>query len=109
MDKSRIQEVWGIARTVLSVIYLDVCDCLIFSSALVDEADEIISFDGYFRFIVNKVKNPEGDKVYERANQLIIKALAACIGITEQEIHLPLVPNLGANLLRKQITQGANS
>ncbi len=57
MDKSRIQEVWGIARTVLSGIYLDVCDCLIFSSALVDEADEIISFDGYFRFIVIKLGN----------------------------------------------------
>ncbi len=109
MDNNRIAEVWGIARTVLSGIYFDVCDCLIFSSALVDEADEIISFDAAFRFIVNKVKNPEGDQVYERANQLIIKALAACIGITKEEIHLPVVPKMEASLLRKQITQGAIS
>lgn len=110
MDNRRMAEVWGIARTVLSGIYLDVCDCLIFSSALVDEADEIISFDDYFRFIVNKVKNPEGDQVYERANQLIKKALAACIGTTEKKIRLPLAPkSVGANLRIKQVTPEAKS
>ena len=110
MDNRRMAEVWRIARTVLSGIYLDVGDCLIFSSALVDEANEIITFDGTFRRIVNKVRNPGGDQVYERTNQLIKKALAACIGTTEKKIRLPLAPKtIGTNLRIKQVAPEAKS
>lgn len=51
-------DVWGLAQRLLENIFVDVQDCLVYSSALLLQANELITTDGYLGRIVNRVFNP---------------------------------------------------
>ena len=53
-------EVWGCARAMLEAVFLDVQDCVVYASAFVEQADELISTDGYVSSVASGIENPGG-------------------------------------------------
>lgn len=107
MDNKKMSDVWKIARSLLRCVYLSVNDCILFSSALVEMADEIISFDDYLSGIINKVKDPSGDAFYEGAKCEIVEVISRCIDIPVEEIRLPATSRLPKDLQMKPLTPEA--
>jgi hypothetical protein len=52
------RDVWRIARALLESIFVDVQDCLVFASAFLLQANELLTIDGYLRELVRWTQNP---------------------------------------------------
>ncbi len=57
-DFSRIAEV---AEFLQSRIFMDVVDSWMYACALVVQAERMITFDGYFRRVINRLHNPQNE------------------------------------------------
>ena len=55
-DRRRTREVLDIARHVAGLVYMSVMDSIIYASALVAEADHLISYDTYLSATANRIK-----------------------------------------------------
>lgn len=94
----RIREVWLLARRILGSVYLDLGDVVVYASALLAEADILMSGDGYLRRVANGIANPGAlaDSVersyYSQAQQAIKRAVADITGFPIGEIVLPPAP-----------------
>lgn len=77
-----------LAKTVTGLIYLQPADCIIFSAALVAQADELYTTDGYLRGTVNRISNPQGSDQQEVKEQ-VTERLASLMGWAEKEVTLP--------------------
>lgn len=53
-------EVWQLARTLMENVFIDVQDCVIYASALVAQADELITIDAFVRKTASYANNPGG-------------------------------------------------
>ncbi len=73
-DFSRIAEV---AEFLQSRIFMDVVDSWMYACALVMQAEEIITFDGYFKRVINRLHNPQGDPDWQLLQGNLQKMLAA--------------------------------
>ena len=56
-DASRTRDALELAKDVAAAIYMSMADCVIYASALVAEADELLSADRYLRKAVNRLKD----------------------------------------------------
>ena len=93
-DPGKMSEVWTLAPQVLGIVFLDLGDCAIYASALLAEADEFITADGYFKEVVGYMENPGGAKPHQRAffqdaNGRMKTMLASAIGIGISDVTLP--------------------
>lgn len=91
---SRSQETWVLAQYILQCVFLDLADCLIYSSAIVAEAAELITTDAYFKTIVNGLENPGASPLdlqpaFYRAAGKIKAAARASIGISPSPLGIP--------------------
>lgn len=101
MDPTRMRDVWALSRTLLGVAFLQVGDCLVYASALLAEADELLSGDGHVRYVVNGIENPaaysssDPDKqaYFEEARNRVIKRVSELIEIDASQVHLPKSPH----------------
>ncbi len=97
VDPSTMMQVWDVARRVLGCIYLELGDCAIYASALLAEATEVLSGDGYFRELVGWVHNPGSAPIaeqshFERANSYLKEVVAQANVADVADIHLPMAP-----------------
>ncbi len=60
---SRIAEV---AEFLQSRIFMDVIDGWMYACALVMQAERIITFDGYFKRVINRLHNPQGESDWQQ-------------------------------------------
>lgn len=93
-DPGKMSEVWTLAPQVLGIVFLDLGDCAIYASALLAEANEFITADGYFREVVGYTENPGSAKPHQQtffrdANGKMKALLASAIGVGVSEIILP--------------------
>ena len=56
-DASRTRDALELAKDVAAAVYMSMADCVIYASALVAEADELLSADHYLRKTVNRLKD----------------------------------------------------
>jgi len=101
-DPQRTREIWSVSRRLLGLVFLDTSDCAVYASALLAEADELLTADVYFRGIVNRLANPAGipdpesKKRFEQARELLIKLISEAIapeGFNDQHPYrLPTAP-----------------
>lgn len=89
-DPKRMPEVWDLSRHLLGCVYLDVGDCVVYASALLAQADELLTKDEYFRTVVNGVRNPNGNPVYERAQTRVMKFLQDNLSGASIPLQLPV-------------------
>lgn len=57
-EKQLDTEVWQLARALMENVFIDVQDCVIYASALVAQADELITFDRFVRRTASYANNP---------------------------------------------------
>lgn len=94
----RLPDIWHLARRVLSVVFLDVQDCLVYSSAVLAEAESLLTTDGHLRKVTNAMENPgaapqDFDPVrFVRAKGHVVDWVAQLVGIREDEVRLPTAP-----------------
>jgi len=99
-NPDRIQEVWSLARRMLSLVFLDAADCSIYASALLAEADELLTADGYLRMVANAIENPGGvtnleqRAYFQQVRERLIQFVAKSIGVDAAVIALPKAPRV---------------
>ncbi len=68
--KERTRDVIELAKDILSLVYMEPIDCIVYASALVSRADYLFTSDGYVRDTVNKIRKRECEKYTEINRQL---------------------------------------
>jgi hypothetical protein len=77
----RGRDVQPLLQVILENVYLDVIDGWLYAEALVEQADQILTFDGDFSRTINLIHNPSGDnqglwgKVQASLRQEVAKSL----------------------------------
>lgn len=71
-DFSRIAEV---AEFLQGRIFMDVVDSWMYACALVMQTERIITFDGYFKRMINRLHNPQGDLDWQQLQSDLKKFL----------------------------------
>lgn len=91
-------EVWALSRRLLDGIYLEAGDALVYASAVLAQADEIISKDDYFRRVVNCIHNPGASGDFElygqRARAIVLDFLEDLWGQPSSTVKVPIGSNL---------------
>ncbi len=79
-----------------SNVFLDVLDCWMFGCAIASQADRIITFDYYFKQVVNKIDNPQGDSDWLNVRRALINEIKSKMFPvnTAVNISLPKVENI---------------
>jgi hypothetical protein len=91
----RVREAWSVARSLLRYVYLEVGDAVVYASALLSLADELLSGDGYLRKVANCLQNPtalkdERDKSrYGNVREGIRAALVDLTGFEGSAFRFP--------------------
>ena len=91
-DFSQIAEV---AEFLQSRIFMDVVDSWMYACALVIQAEKIITFDGYFKRVINRLHNPQGESDWQQLRSDLQNMLKARF---PGQPTLPKVENLPQNL-----------
>lgn len=95
VGNDRLREIGDMARYILGHVFIDNGDCLVYTSAVLDECDELISRDEYFRTVVNLIENPKnGDDADEMAHFQAVRAhvLKVLHAVTDIDVSNPLLP-----------------
>lgn len=78
-----------------SNVFLDVLDCWMFGCAVAIQADHILTFDGYFRQVINKIDNPQGDLDWIKVRRAAIREMKKLFPVkTGIQLSLPMVEKL---------------
>lgn len=97
-NRERMKSVWLMAQQILRFVFLDLGDCAVYASALLAEADELITDDGYFRDLVNAIENANVHREVEKREYFgkleteLKQIVADAIGIKASEVKLPKAP-----------------
>jgi hypothetical protein len=94
----------------LGATYLELGDCLVYASALLARASEVITIDGYLSHVITGVENP-GAAAYKpqhsNVGNIIRPKLAKLLGIEEGEVLFPKAVRK-AQLKGKTVTKGSS-
>lgn len=71
----RSTEVWQLALGISGAVYMGIEDSLVYAGALTMTVEHLITFDQYFRKIVNRIHQPEDDR-YVQVSRVIRSLLA---------------------------------
>ena len=91
-DFSQIAEV---AEFLQSRIFMDVVDSWMYACTLVIQGEKIITFDGYFKRVINRLHNPQGESDWQQLQSDLQNMLKARF---PGQPTLPKVENLPQNL-----------
>lgn len=95
-----LPEILSICNVIQSRVFIDPFDCLIYGNALVLMTDTVVSLDGYFKDVINRIENPkiesltEQRKLWKEAQDEIKGKLAGIIGASKKEIRFPQCPGI---------------
>ena len=73
----RIKDVFELTKYISGLVYMEAIDCTIYASSILAEADCIITSDGYFKKVINRIYSKNIDckdinyKIIERAKNMI--------------------------------------
>jgi predicted nucleic acid-binding protein len=98
--ESDLGKVFDVAQTILSAMYLELGDCLVYASALLARASEIITSDSHLRRAVAGIENPGAAKelykpLCEYAREQIGLKLADLLDIKQSEALFPTAQTVG--------------
>lgn len=83
-----------------SSVFLDVLDCWIYGCTLAIQADQIITFDRYFKHVINSVHSPPDDE-WQQMKGKILKELDRLFPVkTRVTLSLPTAPRLDRTVPR---------
>jgi len=78
-----------------SNVFLDVLDCWMYGCAIAVQADQIVTFDAYFRQVINRIHNPQGEDGWQQVQNRIREELERLFPVeTSVTLLLPMVRDL---------------
>ena len=84
----RTNDVIELAKGIVGLIYMDEIDSIIYASAVVAEADYLVTADSYLRETVNDIRDPK-DQRYEGIRRNLNEIIREVMLKTSNEIDLP--------------------
>lgn len=87
-DSKRTNEVIDLAKGIVGLIYMDEIDSIIYASAVVAEADYLVTADSYLRETVNDICDPKNQR-YEKIRQNLSELIKKVMLKTSNEFDLP--------------------
>ena len=88
-DDADFSQIADIAGFLQSRIFMDVLDSWMYGCASVVQAEKIITFDRYFRKVINKIHNPQEDEVWQQVQAAMIEKLNQLF-----PVETPIKPSL---------------
>jgi len=89
-DNADFRQIAQISEFLQSKVFVDVLDSWMYGCALAVQADQMITFDGYFRKVINKLANPSGDQDWENLRNEMFEHLQELFGGVDTEIGISL-------------------
>jgi len=86
------RQIADIAEFLQSKVFIDVLDSWMYGCALVLQAEQIITFDNYFKKLINKLVTPSGDPDWKNLKNDMLNLLRMSFGSIEARIEISL-PN----------------
>ncbi|RMD62587.1 hypothetical protein D6833_06695 [Candidatus Parcubacteria bacterium] len=78
-----------------SNVFLDVLDCWMYGCAVAVQADRIVTFDTYFKQVINRIHNPQGEADWQQVQDRIREGLERLFPVeTPITLSLPVVQDL---------------
>ena len=102
-------QVWALARSLMENIFLDVQDCLVYASAIIAQANELITADSYLHGTVCWTNNPGAAPPELNARFTSVKAAvrSSCAGILGWNVDDVVVPvQIGNTDIRQFLDEG---
>ena len=96
-NPERTDDLLTTAEEVAGLVYVSTIDCVIYASALVAAADYIVTSDNYFKQLVNNIKDPRGDALYQEAKAKLTTFIGGERDQLPIEINLPKAFELELN------------
>ena len=91
-----MRDIWPLAKTLLGNVFLDVDDCIVYASALLAEAEELLTADDYLGFVANAIENPTANPAEQEffvdVRAKVIEGVSKAIGIDAMQISPPKAP-----------------
>lgn len=93
-DERDLERVFYLSSIILSVLFLELGDCLVYATALLARASEVITADAHLNCIIAGIENPGGAKSEYRsscsyAREVIQAALANLLQIDDGDAIFP--------------------
>ena len=85
----RGRESLDLARAIMSLVYFDVPDGIIYASAIVAQADYVIASDGYLVKSINKIQNPSNQQNWVSIQKQLIEFVSSITVIGRGSVLLP--------------------
>lgn len=73
-----------------SNVFLDVLDCWMYGCAIAVQADQIVTFDAYFRQVIDRIHNPQGEADWQQVHDRIREKLKRLFPVETPPITLSL-------------------
>jgi len=89
-DDDNFRQIANISEFLQSKIFMDVLDSWMYSCALVVQADQIITFDEYFRKVINNLANPSEDEDWKNLRSEMFHHLQELFGGIDTKIGISL-------------------
>ncbi len=97
-SQGRMHDVWSLARLLLGLVYLDFGDSMVYASAVLAEADELVTDDGYLQCVANRIENPGGIQesetraYFEGVRRTLVELVSGTVGIDARDVCIPKAP-----------------
>ena len=89
-------EILDLARAVLGLAYMSVGDSVVYSSAISAQADYLISWDGYFRTLINDIHSPGSRDHYKSVRLQLCKVASDVTLLDLRHVILPRAFNISS-------------
>ncbi|HUU91804.1 MAG TPA: hypothetical protein VM238_11430 [Phycisphaerae bacterium] len=100
-DPESMRDVWALAENIVGHVFMQVEDSVVFASALLESADELLTGDHYLRKIASYIGNPGGAPYGQRTyyghlKKQIARLVADTTGERPLHVAFPKLPARGA-------------
>jgi len=102
-NDTNFRQIADIAEFLQSKVFVDVLDSWMYGCAFAIQADQVITFDHYFRKIINKLANPSGDEDWENLKNEMFDRLQGLFGVVDVEIGISFPYSPRPNKLPKEV------
>lgn len=88
-DQNRTTEAMELAKGINGLVYIEAMDCIIYASAIVAQADYLITSDGYLKDTINHIHDPKGEPRYNDIRRQLKQLVGGILLGKPEELQLP--------------------
>ena len=85
--KEETRDILKLAKGIVGLVYMDAMDCIIYASALINNADVLYTADEYFYKTVNRIHNSSKER-YVNINRILRQRISQMSALTCDEVEL---------------------